>query len=268
MQAALPMYFPPREALQAFWAALAERLRTDPALPSGIDIPAELAWPADVHAHWLEPELLLGQACGYPLTTFLAGKVQLVGSFAYDAPGVQGVDCHSQLICRACDTRNTLEAFADGTLAYNDTVSQSGYNALRALLASPEVARPFFAATVETGAHYQSIEAVRRGQADMAAIDAVSWAHWQRSQPKLASELKVFGQTGAYPGLPLITALQTPPDLLAALRNSLQAVATGPAYAALRAPLLVNGFVVSTLADYQVCITMQDAAYSGGLRQL
>ena len=221
-----------------------------------------------MHAHWLEPGLLLSQACGYPLTTFLTGKVQLVGSFAYAAPGVQGMDCHSQLICRASDARDALEAFASSSLAYNDTVSQSGYNALRALLASTRAPQPFFATAVQTGSHYRSIDAVLQGQADMAAIDAVSWALWQRDQPQHANKLRVFGQTAAYPGLPLITSLQTPPVLLAALRDSLQAVATGPAYAALRAPLLVNGFVVSTLADYQVCITMQDAAYSGGLRRL
>jgi ABC-type phosphate/phosphonate transport system substrate-binding protein len=266
MQAALPMYFPPREALQAFWSAIAVRLRADTTLPDGIEIPAELTWPADVHAHWLDPDLLLSQACGYPLMTFLAGKVQLVGSFAYDAPGVQGMACRSQLICRASDARSTLDAFAGSTLAYNDTVSQSGYNALRALLA--QAPRPFFASTVETCAHYQSIEAVRQGRADMAAVDPVSWAHWQHRHPEQASELKVFGQTHAYPGLPLITSLKTPPALLAALRKALLPVASDSAYLAVRAPLLVSGFVASTLSDYQTCITMQQSAYLRGLRRL
>lgn len=262
------MYLPPPEAVQAFWSALADRLRADTTLPAGTDIPRLLTWPQDVHAHWLVSDLLLSQACGYPLTTFLAGKVQLVGTFAYDAPGTQGIHCRSQLICRASDPRNALPAFAGSTLAFNDTVSQSGYNALRAQLAHTGAPHPFFASTRETGAHYRSIEAVRQGQADMAAVDAVSWAHWQRSHPQQAIELRVFGQTDAYPGLPLISALHTPAALLAALRRSLQALATEAAYAAVRAPLLVSGFVATTLADYQTCITMQEAAYSGGLRQL
>jgi ABC-type phosphate/phosphonate transport system substrate-binding protein len=268
MQAALPMYFPPKQALQVFWAAIADHLRADVAVPSGMHIPDELHWPADVHTHWLEPELLLSQACGHPLVTMLAGKVQLVGSFAYDAPGVQGIVCRSQLICRASDTRGSLQAFAGSVLAYNDTVSQSGYNALRAWLARNVTPHPFFASTLQTGAHYQSIEAVRQGQADMAALDPVSWAHWQRSQPQQVSELRVFGQTDGYPGLPLITSLQTPPAGLMALRRALQTVASDPAYAAVRAPLLVSGFLVSTLADYQTCINMQDAAVSGGMHRL
>lgn len=262
------MYLPPPEAVQAFWSALADRLRADTTLPAGTDVPRLLTWPQDVHAHWLVPNLLLSQACGYPLTTFLAGKVQLVGTFAYDAPGTQGIHCRSQLICRASDPRSALPAFAGSTLAFNDTVSQSGYNALRALLARTGVPCPFFADTRETGAHYRSIEVVRQGQADMAAVDAVSWVHWQRNYPQLAAELRVFGQTDTYPGLPLITGLHTPPVLLAALRNGLQAVASETTYAALRAPLLITGFSATTLADYQPCIAMQEQAYSRGLRKL
>jgi ABC-type phosphate/phosphonate transport system substrate-binding protein len=267
MQAALPMYFPPRAALQAFWAALAGLLRADSAVPTSA-IPAELSEPADCHAQWLAPDLLLSQACGYPLVTQLAGKVQLVGTFAYDAPGAQGIQCRSQLICRAAERRRSLVEFAGSTLAFNDTISQSGYNALRALVATHTTRRPFFAARLQTGAHYRSILAVLEGQADMAAVDAVSWALWQRGQPGRAAELQVFGQTEAYPGLPLVTSVQTAPETLAALRRCLRQIATGAAFANLRAPLLVSGFETTTLADYQRCLDLQDLAFTQGLQTL
>jgi ABC-type phosphate/phosphonate transport system substrate-binding protein len=259
MQAALPMYFPPREALQAFWAALADLLRADAAC-AGLDIPQTLGWPDDVHAQWQEPELLLSQACGFPLMTLLAGKVQLVGTFAYQAPGVQGIDCRSQLVCRASDTRQTLAQFAGSRLAYNDTISQSGYNALRALIAGTTTQRPFFAQELNTGAHYRSLEAVRTGQADMAALDPVSYAHWQRSNPGLRAELRVFGQTEAYPGLPLITSLLTPAPVVKALRRALHTLAHDAAYRAVRAPLLITGFESTRTADYQICLDMQALA--------
>lgn len=267
MQAALPMYFPPREAVQAFWAALAERLHRDPAC-AGLAIPEQLSWVADVHGQWQADDLLLSQACGYPFVTLLKGKVQLVGTFAYDAPGVQGIYCRSQLICRANDARNTLAEFAGSTLAFNDTISQSGYNALRALVASTITQRPFFAKSIDTGAHYRSIEAVRTGQADMASIDPVSWAHWQLSNPELCEQVRVFGETERYPGLPLITALQTPPEVVQALRRALHAFAQDPAYAAVRAPLLITGFVATQPVEYQVCIEMQDRAAALGVLTL
>lgn len=256
MQATLPMYFPPREALQAFWAALAGLLYADAAC-AGLDIPKTLRWPDDVHAHWQDSDLLLSQACGFPLVTLLAGRVQLVGTFAYQAPGVQGIYCRSQLICRAGDARQTLAQFGGSRLAYNDTVSQSGYNALRALLASSTTQRPFFAHALDTGAHYRSVEAVRKGQADMAAIDPVSYVHWQHSHPESAGELRVFGQTEAYPGLPLITALQTPVVVVNALRRALHSVAHDARFQAVRAPLLITGFEATGMADYQVCLDMR-----------
>jgi ABC-type phosphate/phosphonate transport system substrate-binding protein len=267
MQAALPMYFVPQPALQAFWAELAEVLRGDPAV-QGSDLPALLHTPGDLHDQWLEPDLLLSQACGYPLVTQLAGKVQVVGTFAYRAPGVRGISCRSQLICRADDPRQTLNDFAGSTLAFNDTISQSGYNSLRALVASTTTQRPFFAAAHQTGAHYASITAVREGRADMAAIDAVTWAHGQRSNPDLAAALRVFGQTEPYPGLPLITSLQTTPAVLTALRRALHTLATAAPYAEVRAPLLISGFEATTWADYQPCLDMQELAYAKGLRTL
>ena len=268
MQAALPMYFPPQAAQQAFWAALAGLLCADPRMVA-TDIPEVLTQAADCHVQWLEADLLLSQACGYPLMTQLAGRVQLVGTFAYDAPGAVGTDCRSQLICRASDARRTLDAFAGSTLAYNDTISQSGYNALRALVSRSAAPKPFFAQAVQTGAHYRSIEVVRSGQADMAAVDAVSWALWkQDEQQGLAAELRVFGQTDTYPGLPLITSLQTSSEVLAALCQALQRISSDPAFAALRAPLRISGFKATTLADYQHCLDMQTLAFSNGVSAL
>jgi ABC-type phosphate/phosphonate transport system substrate-binding protein len=267
MQVALPMYFPPIEAVQAFWAALAALLRVDPAL-EGYDIPPSLSWSSDIHAQWLESDVLLSQACGYPFVTQLAGRVQLVGTFAYAAPGVQGIYCHSQLICRSDDVRQTLAEFAGSIVAFNDTISQSGYNALRAAVATISAHRPFFAKAMSTGAHYASIEAVRSGRASMASIDPVTWAHWQRSNPALASQLRVFEQTRPYPGLPLISALDTPPALMQALRTGLHTLAYGKDHAALREPLLITGFQVTRRADYQMCVAMQEQAFSLGLREL
>jgi ABC-type phosphate/phosphonate transport system substrate-binding protein len=261
------MYFPPRTALQAFWTALRCLLLADPRM-AGVALPAALDEPADCHAQWLQSDLLLSQACGYPLVTQLAGKVQLVGTFCYDATGVQGMHCRSQMICRASDTRHALQDFAGGTLAFNDTISQSGFNALRALVATTTTQRPFFGRSLQTGAHLRSIEAVRTGQADMAALDAVSWALWQSSNPAQAAELRVFGQTEGYPGLPLITSLHTASEVLAALRQCLHTLATQSAFAQVRAPLLISGFEASSMANYQRCLDMQEQALGLGVRTL
>jgi ABC-type phosphate/phosphonate transport system substrate-binding protein len=110
---------------------------------------------------------------------------------------------------------------------------------------------------LDTGAHYRSIEAVRTGQADMAAIDPVSHVHWLHSHPESAAELRVFEQTETYPGLPLITALQTPAAVVNAMRRALHTVAHDASFHDVRAPLLITGFETTGMADYQVCLDMR-----------
>ena len=262
MIASLPMYFAPLPAVEAFWATVAALL------PAPCEAPAALTWPSDYPAHWRSPDLLLSQTCGFPLTHALAGQVQLVGTFAYAVPGAQGIQCRSQLICRAGDTRQTLADFASSTLAFNSTDSQSGYNALRALVAQTTTHRPFFRHSLATDSHSKSVECVRQGLADMASIDAVTWALWREANPDKAAGLQVFGQTDAYPGLPLVSSLQTSAAMVQALQEALGRVASDAAYASVRAPLKIAGFSVTTLADYQPCLDMEAVAQAAGLHSL
>lgn len=283
MIAALPMYAAPPGVLQSFWSALCKALdsRLNTGLGVGSDasfssasgsvavaLPQALCAPSDLVLHWCDPQLLLSQTCGYPLSTFLAGKVQVVGTFVYQVAGAQGSSCRSQLVCRADDARSDLAQFAQGCLAYNAQDSQSGYNALRAMVAQRGAPNAWFADTCETGAHVQSLDCVLQGKADMAAVDCVTLALWQRAQPQWAQQLRVFGQTPAYPGLPLITALGTPAAWVQALRESLQQVTTDPAHQGLCQALCIQGFVPMEASDYQCCLEMQNLAYAQGVYRL
>jgi ABC-type phosphate/phosphonate transport system substrate-binding protein len=255
MIVSLAMYLPGGDAVQSFWAAVAGLLAPRLTHPA----PDTLYWPQDLHAHWLEPTLLLSQTCGYPLSTSLRNKVQVVGTFAYDAPGCRGISCKSQLVRRSDDARTSLSQFSGSTLAFNSSDSQSGFNALRALIATTRPERPFFSGAVQTGGHYASIEKVRTGHADMAAVDCVTLAIWRDTYPQFAKDIAVFGETAAYPGLPLVTSLATPYDTLALLRECLAAVATEERFAAVRAPIRISGFETTGLDDYDVCLRMEKA---------
>jgi len=263
MRVSLPMYSVPNDAVQVFWSAIATRLHE----LHGLSVVATLTAPQDLHAHWRDPELLLSQTCGYPLSTVLHDKVQVLGTFAYDAPGAQGIACRSQMIVRSYDPRTTLLQFAGSTFAFNAKDSQSGFNAPSAWIAGQRLAglsevlqqQPFFTAMLETGSHRASIEAVLQAGADIAAIDCVTLALWRSAHPDLAGNIRVLAQTDPYPGLPLITGLTTAATVVLALRECLKAVATEPRYAALRAPLLIVDFEETTLSDYAVCLAMEHA---------
>lgn len=243
--ASLPMYDLPPQAVQAWWQGIAIALHAE-----GLaGVPVAPDRPADLPAHWLHPRLLLSQACGHPLVTMLHGRVQVVGAMRYAAPGCEGTRYCSLLVVRDGDTTpgaglQALAAWAGRVAAVNDAGSYSGWVALRRAVQSVagRPAQDFFSRLPSTGSHRASLMAVREGWADIAAIDAVTHALVARHQPALLQGLQVLGRTPPAPGLPLITALATPPDELAALRRALQSACAAPQLAAVRNDLLIDGF--------------------------
>jgi ABC-type phosphate/phosphonate transport system substrate-binding protein len=256
MLASFPMYAAGSAAHAALWQSVAEQL----------NLPATLAQPTDLLAHWLDPALLLSQTCGYPLTHALAGRVQVVGAFKYTAPGCDGLRYRSQLLCRSADAGLPLAGFRGRTMAYNSEDSQSGYHSLRALVAPLARNGHFFGHTVATGSHHAAVDSVRNGQADLAAIDCVTLALLQRNHPEALRGMQVCGHTASVPGLPLITALQTPPEVLLALRQALQHAMRDEALAGARAELLVQDFAEISLGDYGVIPLMEARANRAGYR--
>ncbi|MEO6624874.1 MAG: PhnD/SsuA/transferrin family substrate-binding protein, partial [Burkholderiaceae bacterium] len=224
---ALPMYHCHPTAVEQLWAVLTRRLTS-----AGLaGVPLQPQWPTNYHAHWLQPGLLLSQACGYPLVTVLGEKVQVVGAFHYDVPGCTGVFQRSQVVVRADDSSADMEDLRGRRVAFNGTESQSGYNSLRALVAPLARNGQFFGARLQTGAHVESVKAVRDGKADVASIDCVSLAGFRRYAPDVVQDVRVLTETAAYPGLPLITAAGTDKPTLAVLRLVMAQLTHDPAAA-------------------------------------
>jgi ABC-type phosphate/phosphonate transport system substrate-binding protein len=256
MISALPMYHSNPSRVAEFWLAISEKLQES----QGFDVPRELAWPSDLLRHWQSEDLLISQACGYPLVTELKGKVRVVGAFHYRVPGCVGYLCRSQLVVRANDSATTLGDMQGRRVAYNGIDSQSGYNSLRALVAPLASNGEFFNGRLETGSHKKSVMAVRDGLADIASIDCVSLAGFMTYTPEVASGVRVLGQSASYPGLPLITSANTSAELLAALRAALKWATHVPSLAQVREDIFIADFEPLEFADYQICTTMRDSA--------
>ncbi|BDT66866.1 hypothetical protein os1_10310 [Comamonadaceae bacterium OS-1] len=266
MIASLPMYLSHPAGSAALWRTIARSLQQ-----AGVgDVPAELTVPtnADLTAHWLGPDLLLSQCCGYQMVDALEGRVQLVGALRYTAPGCDGINYSSHLVCRADDPGSSLEAFRHRVAAFNSIDSQSGYRSLRDMVVPLAEGGRFFAKAMASGAHVDSLALVRSGQADIAAIDCISFAQFQRYQTEVVEGIRILGRTASAPGTPLITALGTPPALLALLRQSLHQAMADPALAATRAELLIGGFEVVDAAAYAGMKDMDQKAKALGLAGL
>lgn len=185
-------------ANDALWSLVRDNLRA-----RGVTAPDALTrgegayWPA-----WQSPDLLLSQTCGLPFRSRLHADVTLVGTPDFGVQGCAPGFYRSVLIARRDDPRQTAADFAPTRLAVNDTLSQSGWAAVfqhfqdLGLTTTPALI---------TGSHRASATAVAQGQADFAAIDAVTWRLLTRHDDFTAG-LRIFAQTDPTPGLPLITA--------------------------------------------------------------
>lgn len=261
---ALPMYLSRPDALEALWACLRRYL----AAGGLADLPEKLQWPADLHSHWLDPALLMSQACGYPLVTLLSGKVRVIGTFRYTAEGCDGHLCRSALVVRKDDPANSLADLRGRTLAFNSADSQSGYNALRAMVAALAQNKRFFSSALRTDSHRRSLEQVNQGVCDVAALDCVTLAGLRQNQPELCDNIRVLGWSDPYPGLPLITSVQTSDATLALLRQALTQAMEDPELRHTREALLISSFLPLQADDYSVCADMRQTALRRGCTEL
>ena len=228
--ASLPMYdlTEIRPAVEILWDGIGARLR-DAGMTG---VPPRLTWSGDLYDdHWLHPQLLLSQSCGWPVVDRLDGEVAIVGAFTYAGVSTAQARYRSVLVTRAGDTDRPLTG---RRTAVNGLDSLSGWGSLRA---SVDPLGP----VVVTGAHVRSVEAVRTGAADLACIDGVTWALLHRHRPDAVAGLAEAGRGPEIPCLPLVTSRG---DDVGALPRRRSAGARSE-------PLLIDGFVPLDEGDYQ-----------------
>ncbi len=256
--ASLPMYDLPevRRATDAWWAGLAAGF-TRAGVP---DVPSRLDRDREMAEVWHAPDLLISQACGYPLTHALAGVVRPVATPVYGAEGCNGANYRSFFIVRADDPAAGLEDLRRRRVAVNAPHSQSGYNCLRHALAPLSGGRPFFSEVLVSGGHAASLTAVREGRADLAATDCVTFALLARHQPAAVADLRVLAESAPAPALPYVTQAAADPDLLARLRAGLRQALEDPDLAEARDALLLKGAEVLPDEAYRAINEMEDEA--------
>jgi ABC-type phosphate/phosphonate transport system substrate-binding protein len=220
--ASLPMYdFPElEEAHDALWAALSRCL-----IEHGLHaVPQALTRDLSHVEIWRHPRLLFAQGCEYPLAHLAANTVKLIATPRYTASGCEGANYRSAIVVRCEDCAQSLADLRDRRCVINAVDSNSGMNLLRASIAPFARGAPFFASVLVSGSHRHSVDMVAEGEADVAAVDCVSFAHFQRLYPAAVAGLRLLGWTPASPSLPFITAATTDDSTLQIVRASLARV--------------------------------------------
>ena len=198
----------------------------------------------------------------------LAGKVRLVATPCYDAPGCDGPRYSSLIVVHSESPARQLEDIRGARCAVSSVGSWSGHHALRVLAAPLCENAPFFRSAVASGGHAVSIAMVAAGEADLAAIDCVTFALMAEYAPHCVTGVRVLCQTRTAPGLPCITSLSATDDELRALRDGLAAAMADPALVDTRAMLRIAGMEVLTEADYSELLGLTESADRAGMPSL
>jgi ABC-type phosphate/phosphonate transport system substrate-binding protein len=196
--ASLPMYNQAdcQPATDRYWALIRDGVRA-----AGIAAPEALTWGLqDFLQHWQRPDLVLSQTCGFPFRAVLHKQVTLIGTPDFGVEGCAPGYYRSVLVARSEDSGKDLAAFQTKRFAYNDAMSQSGWAAAQNHAASLGFQ---FEKPIHSGGHALSAQAVLKGHADIASIDAVTWRFLVRNNPTLGA-LHVIDRTAPTPSLPYI----------------------------------------------------------------
>lgn len=244
--ASLDMYCWPesRDDWQIFWKAIRSEL-------AKLDIPAPqfLTFGKPLEDVWLSPDLLLGHTCGWPYISKLRDQVTLVGRFNFEVEGCAPGHYNSVFIVPENSDLSSLgdlqdrDQYNDLAIAVNGTNSQSGFRVLREVFENIESSERL----IVTGSHRDSIRAIADGEADFAAIDAVTWELAKLYEP-MAQGVKIIGSSSSKPGLPLITANANhdlAPQLFDAVRSAIEVAGE---------PLGIHSFLPARENDYEVLL--------------
>lgn len=263
MIASLPMYdfAPVRQATDAWWQGLAKSLR----LQGLEDVPKTLTRER-AERSWRRPNLIFGQVCGYPLMRFHGIKPSLIATPCYDTPGCEGPEYSSLIIVHAESRAQSMEDLRGSIAAISGLDSHSGCHVLRSMvapLASP--GSKFFGRQIITGSHAGSLEAIEIMEADVAAIDAVTYGLIKRSMPEALENFRVLGRSPRAPAPPFVTSSTYSPDQVERIRDALVDALSDPHLATCREALMLDGAKLLAIDKYQVIEEMARIGERTGL---
>ncbi|MEM7041444.1 MAG: PhnD/SsuA/transferrin family substrate-binding protein [Pseudomonadota bacterium] len=263
MIAALPMYDfePVRSATDAWWRGIARALK----LQGLKDVPDRLTRERAERV-WRHPDLMFGQVCGFPLIRSYGTKPQLIATPCYDVPGCEGPEYSSVIVVHAESRAENMEDLRGRIAAISGLDSHSGCHILRAMvapLASP--GSRFFGRQIITGSHAGSLEAIEAREADVAAIDAVTFSLIKRSMPEALDSFRVLGRSPLAPAPPYITSQNASKDDLERIRDALVDALADPQLAACRDELMIRGAKIVTMNKYDRIDEMARIGESAGM---
>jgi len=256
--ASMPMYDLPevRKALDTLWQGLARHLHRQ-GVP---DAPNTLSHERPVSDLWNDPDLFLSQCCGYDIVNRYAGQLLPIATPHYGAPECMGCDYASVVVVAEQNAATDVLEMRGAVCVINGPESHSGMNALRGLVAPVSRDGRFFTEVKVSGSHEASLAMIRRGEAEVGAIDCVTFALLERNRPEALAGLRKLGRTYRAPGLPYVTGPAIDDDRVARMRMALFSAFADPDLVAARQALLLDDIEILPEDAYARMREVEDLA--------
>ena len=245
----MPMYDMPevRKALDSLWRGFAINAQRE-----GLrDVPKGLVHGRPLDQLWNDPDLWFSQCCGYDLVNGYAGRLVPIAIPRYGAPECDGSDYASVIVVHEDNKVDCVLEMRGAVCVINGPDSHSGMNALRALIAPVSSRGRFFSRVKVSGTHAGSLDMIRRGEAEVAAIDCVTYALLGRYRPDALSGIRKLGRTYWAPGIPYVTRATLAEDTIDRIRAAVFRTFADPGLATVRQALLLQGVDEIHLSEYK-----------------
>ena len=137
-------------------------------------------------------------------------------------------------------------------------------NALRALVAPVSRDGRFFSKVKVSGTHAGSLALISRGEADVAAIDCVTYALIEAYRPAALAGTRRLGLTYRAPGIPYVTRWSVDEDTVARMRTALFRAFADPDLASACRALYLKDIEALPLSAYRDIVAFQSVALAHG----
>ncbi len=220
-----------------------------PYLESRLDVQTEYEHdaPWQDRARWLyEGKLQVGWICSKPYALQINQEPRPLNGIA--VPIMKGdiyqgePVYYSYLVVPSDHPAASISDLAGAKVAFNEPGSQSGYFSLLWGLEQIGQTADFFGEWVESGAHRNSLQLLKAGEIDAAAIDTTLWDYEIYQDPTIFDYLKIIGNLGPFPAPPLAAHVSLPEHIQADLTDILLNMHHDPAGRAILESSLIERF--------------------------
>ncbi len=229
--------------------------------------------PLQTFIHYQQLMAYLGRKVGRPVKLVqrktygeinkLLGKGEIEAAFVCSGPYVTGKDAYglkllaapvvqgrpryrSYLIVKADSPYHRLADLRGLVFAFTDPQSNTG-RLVPTFWLHQKGLRPegFFASTIYTYSHDNSIMAVGRGLVHGAAVDSLIWEYYRRSNPALTARTRVIKKSRWFGIPPVVASRHLDPHRRAALQTTLLKMHQDPAGRLILDRLMIERFVAA-----------------------